>query len=254
MLLPHGQPAARATLVRASDEALLVRGPGATSTAHAHHWWHLLVGLDAPLRASGPEGVWQSAAAILTPPGVVHAVEAEGDVALLFVEPDSRTGASLAAACDGATIRILDALETAPLAHALGGETADVVALLLRTLGAPEPAPPRFHPGITRVIRHLERSLPEADVSLAALAPIAGLSEGRLMHAFTEHVGLPLRAYVRWLRVRHAAGALLGGASAAAAAHGAGFSDAAHMTRTFREMFGVTPSELARRSQSVQSH
>ncbi|XXV21758.1 helix-turn-helix domain-containing protein [Sorangium sp. So ce1182] len=32
-------------------------------------------------------------------------------------------------------------------------------------------------------------------------------------------------------------------------ARAAGFADAAHMTRTFRRMFGVSPSDLRRRSQ-----
>lgn len=41
-------------------------------------------------------------------------------------------------------------------------------------------------------------------------------------------------------------------ASLGEAAYGAGFADAAHMTRTFRRLFGVTPSEALRRSQSVQ--
>jgi AraC-like DNA-binding protein len=38
---------------------------------------------------------------------------------------------------------------------------------------------------------------------------------------------------------------LMNGASATDAAHRAGFSDAAHMTRTFRRMLGATPTDLA---------
>lgn len=255
MLLPRVQPGPRAPRVRAADEALLVRGPGGSTRAHAHHWWHLLLGLDAPLRAAGPDGVWHDVPSLLVPPGLVHSVDAQGDVAILFVEPESRTGASLLAAHPGRSLRALDAHEASALASALAPDTSAeaAVARMLAVLGAPDAPPVRVHPGITRVVRHLEQALPVTDVSLEALAAVAGLSAGRFMHAFTEHLGMPLRAYVRWLRVRRAAAALLDGASAAEAAHGAGFADAAHMSRTFREMFGVTPSELARRSQSVQS-
>ncbi len=45
-----------------------------------------------------------------------------------------------------------------------------------------------------------------------------------------------------------AAAELTGGASVTTAAHGAGFSDSAHLTRTFRRMLGTTPSEIARRA------
>jgi AraC-like DNA-binding protein len=65
------------------------------------------------------------------------------------------------------------------------------------------------------------------------------------MHAFTESVGVPLRPYILWLRLQRAACDLIHGATATEAAHSAGFSDAAHLTRTFRRMFGVTPTELA---------
>jgi AraC-like DNA-binding protein len=128
-----------------------------------------------------------------------------------------------------------------------------VLDVVFAALDAPAAGPARKHPAVARVLRHLEGAAPDADVSLAALAAVADMSPGRLMHAFTEHVGLPLRPYVRWLRLRRAAAALLGGASTAEAAHASGFADAAHMTRTFRAMFGVTPTELSRRSQSVQS-
>jgi AraC-like DNA-binding protein len=74
-----------------------------------------------------------------------------------------------------------------------------------------------------------------------------------LMHAFTESVGLPLRPYLRWLRVQRAAAAIAAGQPLAQAAASAGFSDAAHMSRTFRDMFGLPPSALAERSQFMQA-
>jgi len=82
-----------------------------------------------------------------------------------------------------------------------------------------------------------------------------GLSPGRLMHAFTESIGIPLRPYLAWLRVQRAACAILEGASLTEAAHIAGFSDAPHMYRTFKRRLGITPSALrpVRCSQIVQA-
>jgi AraC-like DNA-binding protein len=70
------------------------------------------------------------------------------------------------------------------------------------------------------------------------------------MHVFTESVGVPIRPYVLWLRLQRAACDLMAGASITAAAQNAGFSDAAHLTRTFRRMLGTTPSDLALRKRA----
>jgi AraC-like DNA-binding protein len=54
---------------------------------------------------------------------------------------------------------------------------------------------------------------------------------------------------ILWLRLQRAACDVMDGASVTAAAHRAG--DSAHLTRTFRRMLGVTPTDLAlRRRQS----
>jgi len=47
-----------------------------------------------------------------------------------------------------------------------------------------------------------------------------------------------------WLRVQQAAIEIVSGNSLSDAALAAGFSDAAHMSRTFRRMLGIPPSSL----------
>jgi AraC-like DNA-binding protein len=116
--------------------------------------------------------------------------------------------------------------------------------VILQALGA-EPAPRRrVHPRVRKLLRHLSTLPVTADTSLEALATEVGLSPGRLMHVFTESVGIPLRPYLGWLRLQRAAAAIVGGVPLSQAAAMAGFVDAAHMTRSFRAMFGATPSSL----------
>ncbi len=88
----------------------------------------------------------------------------------------------------------------------------------------------------------------DGDKSLNALASAVGLSPGRLMHAFTTSIGVPIRPYLAWLKLQRAAAAITTGTPLSQAAHAAGFADAAHMSRTFRRMFGISPSLLRRTS------
>ncbi|MCP3140284.1 helix-turn-helix domain-containing protein [Pyxidicoccus sp. QH1ED-7-1] len=58
-------------------------------------------------------------------------------------------------------------------------------------------------------------------------------------------MGLPLRPYILWLRLRRAAEHLKHGAPVTQAAHAAGFTDSAHLSHAFRRTFGLTPTEIA---------
>ncbi|HEY9266429.1 MAG TPA: helix-turn-helix domain-containing protein [Mycobacterium sp.] len=66
-----------------------------------------------------------------------------------------------------------------------------------------------------------------------------------MTHLFTEQVGIPLRRYVLWSRLRIAILRVQAGDDLTGAAHGAGFADSAHLTRTTRDMFGLPPSVLS---------
>jgi hypothetical protein len=78
---------------------LLTWGLGTASRRHAHHCWHLILGLDADIGVTGAAGGVRRVGAVLTAPDVPHAVDARGTrVVILFVEPESNAGEQLLAA------------------------------------------------------------------------------------------------------------------------------------------------------------
>jgi AraC-like DNA-binding protein len=258
VLLPRASAVAAVGAVRPWPAVLVTWGPGGESALHAHHCWHLLVGLDADLSVrTSVAARARRAGAVLTAPDALHAVDARGTrAAVVFVAPESDTGERLRAG-SRSPVRLYSAEEANEVRELLSPERLarepDEPVSRALFLGGDVPAALRArHPGVLRVLRQLRDAPPDADASLAALADRAGLSPGRFMHAFTETVGIPLRPYLRWLKLERAGAALAAGASLGEAAYLAGFADAAHMTRTFRSMFGVTPSDVRRRSQSVQ--
>jgi AraC-like DNA-binding protein len=178
---------------------------------------------------------------VLTAPDARHAIDARGsEVTLVFIDPESDAGERLRAALRGPA-RFLTATERDVLDDDAEAARMDRI---LRALGAPPTPLRRVHPRVRKLLRHLSHLPASADTSLETLAAAVGLSPGRLMHVFTESVGIPLRPYLGWLRLQRAAAALASGVPLSRAAAMAGFVDAAHMTRSFRAMFGTTPSSL----------
>lgn len=237
---------------------LATRGPGGKSARHAHHAMHAIVCVEGELRArAGGAARWTRAPGVITAPDVAHEVDATGaEVLLVFVDPESDVGAALGPSITGA-YRVLtaaerDAIDLAqtPIEIMTEGGVAWTAALVA-ALGSAMPAAPRvLHPRVKKLLRQLAVMPADADTSLPVLAAAVGLSPGRLMHAFTASIGIPLRPYLAWLRLQRAAVAVVSGAPLSDAAHAAGFADAAHMSRTFRKMFGTPPSALAPRRSS----
>ena len=199
---------------------------------------------------SGPTDKWTKCGAVLVRPDARHEVDARGTNVLLiaFVDAESELGAALADRIDGG-ISSVPVKQVARWRAALGPKITEarVEGWVKKELRNGSRAV-KIDPRVRRAIKYLRERLGGShDLSLKALADISGLSASRFMHVFTESVGVPLRPYILWLRLQRASCELMDGASMTAAAHNAGFSDAAHMTRTFRRMLGTTPSDLALR-------
>jgi AraC-like DNA-binding protein len=250
MLLPASQYAAASAFTWPA--ALFLWGPGSWSDLHRHHCVQLVMALDGILRfRQRPRQRWTTGDAVLVRADAWHEVDARGThVLIAFVDAESELSTALAE-------RSTTEIGPIPLATVAEwrrelGDSASLTAARVEpwvtgTLLRDRRPPPIDH-RVKRVLRDLPGRLAEAeDISLEVLAAGVGLSASRFLHLFTASVGVPLRPYVLWLRLQCGAGELARGKSVAHAAHAAGFSDAAHFTRTFRRMIGATPRQVLQR-------
>jgi AraC-like DNA-binding protein len=232
--------------------ALATRGPGSRSALHSHHSLHFVLSIDGELRVrTSALGRWSSAAGVLTAADVPHAIDShDTEVLLVFLDPESEAGAIFRPMLKR-PVRLLSGQERSALVRdvvprtILSSGAEEWVRNAAVVLGVPFPPSQRpIHPRVRKLLRTLHSSGVEEETSLAALAESVGLSPSRLMHVFTESIGIPLRPYLLWLRVQRAAIAIVNGSALGDAAHTGGFADAAHMSRIFKRMLGVAPSVL----------
>lgn len=98
------------------------------------------------------------------------------------------------------------------------------------------------------------RDSPDTYESADALASRVHLSPSRFQHLFKEKVGVPIRRYVLWLKMRKALDLAMAGNSLTTAALSAGFADSAHLSRTVRAIMGVAPQFVFRHRGQLTVH
>jgi len=222
---------------------------------HAHHAIQIALALDGVCTLRGArDSVWAEFGAAIVRSHRPHQFEADGvTMAHLFVEPESAEGRALRErfAADIAPLPEAQRESMTRLMRAACRDEASadaVIAAARQAIAelsggvAPRAA---FDPRVARAIAHVRAHL-HAPLSLADAAAAAALSPGRFRHLFVQQTGTAFRAHVLWLRLIEATEAAMAGASWTQAAHQAGFADSAHLSRTFKRMFGVVPATLMR--------
>ena len=232
-------------------EALPAPGGSSNRTDfHAHHAVQVTLSLGGRFELRTPDcGIDHDAAVA---PDARHLFEARGLIAILFVEPESRSGRAIARTLfDKAvlapvpTALVADLVEQLAAAYRASHDDGELETLgralvtRLADIGDAQLPDPRVQKIIDFVAARLD-----GPITLSAAAKAVGLSPGRVRHLFVEQTGLPFRTYLLWLRLTKAVGIFAGGGSLTEAAHEAGFADSAHFSRTFRRMFGIAAASL----------
>ncbi|MGK5075197.1 helix-turn-helix domain-containing protein [Janthinobacterium sp. ZB1P44] len=211
------------TLWLAPDFAILHGAAGATDR-HAHYAHQLMLSTGAPFTVE-LDGIVHTARRLLVESLRPHAiVAAPAPMLTIYTEPQRLAGAALLAAADA------------------GAPTLDHVAAALQA----QPREPLPDPRLRRALDQVDALL-SGKVSAAAVADAAHLSLSQLERLFSAQLGLPVRRLVLWRRLRLAIRFILLGSTLTDAAHGAGFADAAHFSRTMRSLFGVRADRSLRR-------
>lgn len=109
---------------------------------------------------------------------------------------------------------------------------------------APADRPSRAWRALDRAMGHIQASLDDPGLDIAAIARAAGLSPAYLPELFRTQLGVPVRRYLLHLRVRRARDLLAEGLSVTAVAERTGFSGIHAFSRAFRRVCGVPPSAV----------
>ena len=211
-------------------------GHAGSHDRHSNMAHQVTIGLGGQVTVRGLSQAL-TASAICIKAGTLHQIEGT-EVLSIYIDALSEearglsfiSAAQLVSIPVGNTSAIEQLLETPEVsAHLVREEVRRLLGLK-----TPQAADPRM--------RAVLQALEEQHNDRARLAELVHLSPTRFSHWFVEQTGLPLRSYRKWNRLVVALRFVSIGHNLTAAAHAAGFADAAHFSRSFRTLFGLDPS------------
>jgi len=210
-------------------------GPGLQLAPHQNVAATIAVALAEPFElrtwvASEGWSEWQTAACALIRSETLHHLKSAGPMAFLYMDPlTDRRQPLTQGQLEAGRIQLQGKAQLMGIQETFAG------------FGLQPKVPGDAR--ITRVVQEVERR-PDAFGRIHEAAKLACLSPSRFRARFDAEVGLPFRRYRLWRRMALVMRAIAKGGNLTSAALEAGFSSSAHLSSSFKRMFGLSASEV----------
>lgn len=214
-------------------------GPHADHSGHAHVAIQLAVARSGSVRVILGDRRILTGRALIIGPRVRHRMTDDGgSVLLLYLETHTPLASRLLALISPADAAVAPPLVGDLLRHE--APPGSVIAGLKAGLGVEQT---RLDPRLEDAL--LTASRDPAPGAIARAAKAVGLSPARLRVLAQAQMQAPLSQWLVWRKLQRAGCELAHGAGLAEAAVAGGFADQAHLSRTTKRMFGVTPQQAS---------
>lgn len=226
---------------------------------HKHHAIQITFGIDEKFDLQSEDELIQSRAIIIDSDTSHRLMGKGGTQALLLIEPESLYGAVIRNTFGNEnnifnTEHIFKPIFYRELSDYILSEDfpiKEILNLIFAYLDISIPDTSIIDRRLGTIVELIEKNN-EKKIAIEALASHVSLSESRLQHLFKAQMGISIKRYLLWKRMMDGIKIIANGNNFTFSAHESGFSDSSHMSRTCKEMFGITLSDLFKNSSSVQ--
>ena len=237
---------------RVYDNMLILFGQNLKTKSHSHHAVEIIISLNE-LFSIECEGRHMKSKGVIIRHDVAHMISSgNGITAYILIEPEDPLGRALNRVLNSKSLLTLNKKITSEISqhfkkHLHTDHFEADMKQCLEDIFIPfskhDDETYYLDERIKQIVRHINSSL-TGPLNITELTAIACLSESRLIHLFKKEIGIPIRKYVLWRRLRQALRYIEHGNNMSRAAVQSGFTDAAHFNRAFVSIIGVNPSQV----------
>jgi AraC-like DNA-binding protein len=237
-------------------------GKAVDTSIHDHHAIQIAISFDKAIEIKLPDSSYKFKAAIIDSDQPHECRTYDNTFLLLNIAPESKIGITfkkkylanqkIAELPDEKTSEFIGKLKIELKGEQNSNEIFSITRQFLYTLTNFEEVR-IFDARILEVLKLLNQQN-DVQAKINDIASKVFISPSRLIHLFTDQVGIPIRKYILWTKLLIATQKIIDTKNITQAALEGGFSDAPHFNRIFKRMFGLNPSTLLKNSQIIQAY